>query len=130
VTFTALSEAQWQAIRSTRKDWPEGNWRRYIEQIGQNYWKAVDTRETWLKKLKGEKPAEQRKKVQRALASIRESEQALAVLVDHGLLDDDFPHPNLSHPEYCLKEWLSQYDDRNVPVAVEIGEQASIASGR
>jgi hypothetical protein len=109
--FTALSEPQWQAIRLTQ-DWPGGkDWRRLIDEIGQDHWKAVDTRERWLKKLlQGKKPANQLKKIDRALASIRQSQKALAVLVDEGLLNDDFPHPNLSHPEHCLKEWLSDYE--------------------
>jgi hypothetical protein len=63
-----------------------------------------------MKKLQEKKPANQRKKVAQALASIRKSQTALDVLVDDGLIDDDFPHPNLSHPEHCLKEWLSDYD--------------------
>jgi hypothetical protein len=109
--FTALSEAQWQAILRTH-NWPDKgiDWRREIDGIGQDHWEAVDTRERWVKKLQGKKPANQRKKIDQALAAIRQSEKALAVLVADGLLDDDFPHPNLSHPEHCLKEWLSDYD--------------------
>jgi hypothetical protein len=113
VTFTALSDPQWEDIRSTRKNWPNRDidWRREIDRIGRDYWEAVDTREMWMKKLQGEKPARQRKKIDQALVSIRQSQKALTVLVDNGrLLDDDFPHPNLSHPEHCLKEWLSDYD--------------------
>jgi hypothetical protein len=107
--FTALSETQWQAIRLTR-DWPSGmDWRRQIDQIGRDYREAVDTRERWMKKLRGKKPANQRKKIDQALVSIRQSQKALAVLADDGLLDDDFPHPNLSHPEHCLNEWLFEY---------------------
>jgi hypothetical protein len=116
VTFTALSEAQWQAIRSTRKSWPEGtNWRREIEQIGQYYWESLATREMWLKKLQGKQPAKQRKKIDQALVSIRQSQKALAEL--DGLLDNDFPHPNLTHPEHCLNEWLSDYDTWVKPFA-------------
>jgi hypothetical protein len=109
--FTALSEAQWQVILPTH-NWPDKgiDWRREIDRIGQDYWEAVDTRERWIKKLQGKKPANQRKKIDQALAAIRQSEKALAVLVADGLLDDDFPHPNLSHPEHCLKEWLSDYE--------------------
>jgi hypothetical protein len=110
--FTALSEEQWQAIRPTFDNLPDKgiDWRREIDGIGQDYWKAVDTREIWLKRLQGKQPAKQRKKIDQALVSIRQSEKALAVLADDGLLDDDFPHPNLSHPAHCLKEWLSDYD--------------------
>jgi hypothetical protein len=109
--FTALSEAQWKEILPTRNNWPDKgiDWRREIDRIGQDYWEAVDTRERWMKKLQGEKPAKQRKKIDQALVSIRKSQKALAVLVDDGLLDDDFPHPNLSHPEHCLNEWLFEY---------------------
>jgi hypothetical protein len=109
--FTALSEVQWQAILRTH-NWPDKgiDWRREIDGIGQDCWEAVDARERWMKKLQGKKPANQRKKIDQALAAIRQSEKALAVLVADGLLDDDFPHPNLSHPGHCLKEWLSDYD--------------------
>jgi hypothetical protein len=109
--FTALSEEQWQAIRPTRNNWPKGvDWRREIDRIGRDHWEGVDTREMWVKRFKGKQPAKQRKKVEYALVSIRQSQKAIAVLVDDGLLDDDFPHPNLSHPEHCLNEWLSDYD--------------------
>jgi hypothetical protein len=110
--FTQLTEAQWQAIRQTLNYRPKKgiDLRREIDRFGQDYWKGVDTREMWMKKLQGKKPAKQRKKIEQALASIRQSQKALAVLVDDGLLDNDFPHPNLTHPEHCLKEWLSDYD--------------------
>jgi hypothetical protein len=108
----SLSDAEWQTILPTCEKLPDVgiDLRREIDQIGRDYLEAVDTRERWLKKLRGQKPAKQRKKIEQALASIRESQRALAVLVDEGLLDNDFPQPNLSHPEHCLKEWLSDYD--------------------
>jgi hypothetical protein len=110
-TFTARFDEQWQAIRSIH-DWPVGtDWRGEIERIGRDYWEAQTTREMWVKRLHGKQPAKQRKKIEQALVSIRQSQKALTVPVDNGrLLDDDFPHPNLSHPEHCLKEWLSDYD--------------------
>jgi hypothetical protein len=91
VTFTALSEAQWQDIRSTR-NWPDGpDWRREIEQIGRDYWERLATREMWVKKLQGKQPAKQREKIYKASISMRQVQEALAALVDDGLLDDDFP---------------------------------------
>ncbi|MGX9426136.1 MULTISPECIES: hypothetical protein [Bradyrhizobium] len=111
MTFTALSEAQWQAIRSTRNGWPDGiDWRHEIEGIGRDYWEAQGTREMWLKKLRGKKPAKQREKIYKAWMSMRQSQKALAGLVDDGLLDDDFPHPDLESPEQRLESWLSDYD--------------------
>src|SRR6516164_1915321 len=109
--FTALSEERWQAIRSTRKKWPEGvDWRREIEQIGRDYWEAQATREKWRKKLQGKNPAKQREKIRKVWISMRQSQKALAELAGNGLLDDDFPHPNLKSPEQRLGAWLSDYD--------------------
>ena len=111
VTFTALFEEQWQAIRSIRDDWPVGtDWRGEIERIGRDYWEAQTTREMWVKRLHGKKPAEQRKKIYKALVSIRQSRKTLAALADDGLLDNDFPHPDLDSPEQRLEAWLSDYD--------------------
>jgi hypothetical protein len=109
-TFTVLSEEQWQAIRSIR-NWPDGHdWRREIEEIGRNYWEAQTTRQMWVKRLHGKQPAEQRKKIYKALVSIRQSRNTLAALADDGLLDNDFPHPDLDSPDYRLEAWLSDYD--------------------
>jgi hypothetical protein len=109
--FTALSEAEWQAIRSTRNNWPEGvEWPREIERIGRDYWEAQDMRKMWLKKLQREQPTKQRKKIDQALVSIRRARKALAALADDGLLENDFPHPDLDSPEQQLEDWLSDYD--------------------
>lgn len=87
--FSALSEAQWEAIHATRNDWPNKgiDWRREIDRIGRDYWEAVDVRESWIKKLQGKQPAKQQKKIDQALVSIRQLEKALAVLADDGLPD-------------------------------------------
>jgi hypothetical protein len=109
VTF-ALSEGQWEAIRSTRTKWPNGiDWRREIELAGQDYREMQATRETWVKKLQGKQPAKQRKKIYKALVSMQRSGKALARLADDGLLDDDFPHPDLKSPEQRLEAWLNEY---------------------
>jgi hypothetical protein len=111
VTFAALSEEQWQAIRSIRDDWLVGtDWRREIERIGRDYWEAQATREKWRKKLQGKNPAKQREKIRKVWISMRQSQKALAELAGNGLLDDDFPHPNLKSPEQRLGAWLSDYD--------------------
>jgi hypothetical protein len=111
VTFTALSEERWQDIRSIRDDWLVGtDWRREIERIGRGYWEAQTTRAMWVEKLQGKKPAEQREKIYKACVSIRQSRKTLAALVDDGLLDEDFPHPDLDSPEQRLEAWLSDYD--------------------
>jgi hypothetical protein len=107
----ALSEAQWEEIRSIRDDWPEGtDWRGEIEQLGRDLWKARATREMWVKKLQGKKPSTQREKIHKAWISTQQSQGALAQLLDDGLLDDDFPHPDLKSPEQRLEAWLSDYD--------------------
>jgi hypothetical protein len=109
--FTALSEEHWQAIRSIRDDWLVGiDLRGEIERIGRRYWEAQTTREMWVKRLHGKQPAEQRKKIYKALVSIRQSQKMLAALADDGLLDNDFPHPDLDSPDYRLEAWLSDYD--------------------
>jgi hypothetical protein len=111
VPFTALSEAQWEAIRATRNDWPEGvDWRKAIERLGRAYWDAEAFRKTWVKKLQGKRPAIQRKKILTALKSTQQSQKAVARLMDDGLLDDDFPYPDLDTPAYRLNQWLSDYD--------------------
>jgi hypothetical protein len=111
VAFTALSEAQWEDIRSTRTKWPNGiDWRREIDLEGQDYWDALATREMWVKKLQGKQPAKQRKKIHKAWISTQQLGTALAGLVDDGLLDEDFPHPDLVSPENRLEDWLSEYD--------------------
>jgi len=109
--FTALSEEQWQSVDAPRKGWPNkrAHWRREIDQIGRDYAEAVDTRNIWLKKLSGKKPAQQKKMVEQALLSIGHLEKALSAFVENGLLDKNFPHPNLSHPEHCLNKWISDY---------------------
>jgi hypothetical protein len=111
VTFGRFTEAQWQAICSTRSNWPKGiNWRGEIEAIGRDYWDARAARETWVKKLQGKKPSTQREKIYKAWISTQQSQKALAGLMADGLLDEDFPHPDLESPEYRLKTWLSDYD--------------------
>jgi hypothetical protein len=105
--FVRLTEAQWQAICSTHH-WPGGvDCRREIEQIGRNHWEAQATRAMWVKTLQGKQPAKQR---DRAWISIRQLEKALAALADDGLLDDGFPHPDLSSAGQGLEAWLSDYN--------------------
>ncbi|WOH51916.1 hypothetical protein [Bradyrhizobium sp. sBnM-33] len=111
MTFTALSNAQWEAIRSTRTNWPNGiDYRREIERIGQDYWDAQAAREIWVKRLQGKQPAKQREKIHKAWISSQQLRTALAALGNDGLLDDDFPYPDLESPENRLEAWLSEYD--------------------
>jgi hypothetical protein len=111
VIFTALSEAEWQSIRSTSTHSPQGvDLRREIDRIGQAYWEAQATRKMWLKKLQGKRPAKQRERIHKALMSVRQSQKALAGVLADGLLDDDFVHPDFETPEYRLESWLSDYD--------------------
>ena len=108
MTFTALSEEQWQAIRSTRKNWPEDvDWRRAIERIGQDYCELRANKEMW---LRGKQPAKQREKIRKAWILMRQLQKVLAELADDGLFGDDFPPPNLNWPEHRVKEWLSDYN--------------------
>lgn len=101
--------------------------RRETDQIGQAYWAARATREMWLKKLQGKKPAKQREKIHKALLSVRQSQKALAGVLADGLLDDDFVHPDFETPEYRLEAWLSDYDlwvhpfaGKNDPIKAEL----------
>ena len=111
MTFTAFTEAQWEAIRSTRENWPEGvDWRREIERIGQEYWEIRASRKMWVNKFRRKQPAKQREKIRKALILMRQLQKVLAELVDDGLLGDDFPHPHLERPEQRLKELLYDYD--------------------
>jgi len=108
MTFTALSKEQWQAIRSTRKNWPEDiDWRRAIERIGQDYWELRALKEMW---LRGKQPAKQREKIRKAWKLMRQLQKVLAELADDGLFGDDFPPPNINWPEHQVKEWLSDYN--------------------
>lgn len=111
MTFEQFTEAQWQAICSTSDHWFEGiDWRRQSEEIGRDHWAAQAARATWVKKLGGKQPAKEREKVCNALKSTRELQKELAALVDDGVLDDDFPDPDLQSPEQRLEAWLSDYD--------------------
>ena len=108
MTFTAFTEAQWEVIRSTRENWPEGvDWLRAIERIGQDYWELRALKEMW---LRGKQPAKQREKIRKAWKLMRQLQKVLAELADDGLFGDDFPPPNLNWPEHRVKEWLSDYN--------------------
>ena len=109
--FTALSDTEWEAIRSTREDWPEGvDLRREIERIGQDYWEMRALKKMWVDELRGKQPAKQRKKIRKAEKSMHRLQKNLAELADDGLLGDDFPHPEFKWPELRLEEWLTEYD--------------------
>ena len=111
MTFTAFTEAQWEVIRSTRENWPEGvDWRREIERIGQEYWEIRASRKMWVNKLRGKQPAKQREKIRKAWILMRRLQKVLAELEDDGLLGDDFLPPNLNSSEPRVKEWLSEYN--------------------
>jgi hypothetical protein len=109
VKFTALSEAQWQAIHSTR-NWPDGtDWRSLIEQAGRQVWERWAEREMWLvENLRGKPPAEERKKVVRVLRLTRELQKAWA---DSSLDETDLPDPGLKLREQRAEVWLYHYGD-------------------
>src|SRR5262249_44071743 len=110
VTFT-LSDTEWEAIRSTREDWPEGvDWRREIEQIGQDCCELRAHKEMWVNDLRGKQPAKQREKIRKAGILSRRLLKLRAELADDGLFGDDFPPSKLNWPEPRAKEWLSEYD--------------------
>ena len=78
VKFAALSEAQWQAIRSTR-NWPDGtDWRSRIEQAGRKFWETQAERKMWLEKELRGKPGEARKKVDGVLRLTHQLQKAWA----------------------------------------------------
>jgi len=109
--FTALSDTEWEAIHSTREDWPEGvDWRREIERIAQDYWEMRALKKMWVDELRAKQPAKQRKKIRKAEKSMHRLQKNLAELAHDGLLGDDFRPPNLNWPERRVKEWLSDYN--------------------
>jgi hypothetical protein len=112
VAFSSLSEAEWQAILSSRKDWPSSfDLRSEIELIGRSYWKAENIRAIWVKRLPGKQPAKQRRKIERALLLMRQARGATAELLKDGLFDDgSFGPDGISRQEHLLEDWLSDYD--------------------
>jgi hypothetical protein len=112
--FTALSDAQWQAVRSTL-DWPDGtDWRGRIDQTGRHFCEARAEREAWLKTFRAEKPAVVKEKVDRALRSTRDLQKAWA---DSGLDETDLPDPGLKLRQQRAEEWLNNYDIWVTPYA-------------
>jgi hypothetical protein len=113
VTFTALSDAQRQAIRSTRGDWLGTDWCDAIERAGRQFSERQAEREAWLKKnLRGKKPAEEKDRVERALLSTREQQKAWA----NSVLDDtDLPDPGLKLHEQRAEVWLYNYGSHVTP---------------
>jgi hypothetical protein len=114
VTFTALTEAQWQAIRSTPNDWPDGtDWRGRIEQVGRQVWERWAERETWLaENLRGKPPTEERKKVEGVLRLTRQLQKAWA---DSSLDEADLPDPGLKLREQRAEVWLYLYGSHVSP---------------
>lgn len=109
-TFTALSEAQWQSIRSTR-DWPEGrDWRGMIEIFGQRFREAQAKRKIWVQKLRGKDAANEKERVYAALRSIARTQSACGRLAHDDLDENQFPDPGLKLREQRFKAWLSDYD--------------------
>ncbi len=114
VTFTTLTEAQWQAIRSTR-NWPDGrDWCGEIEQVGRDFSEAQAERQAWLKKLRGEKSAREKGRVDRALLLTRQLQKAWA---DSSLDDADLPDPGLKLRQQRAELWLYNYDTWVTPFA-------------
>lgn len=106
VTFTSLSDAQWEAIRSTH-GWPDGtDWRGVIERVGRQFSEAWAEREAWLKKFRG-KPATEREQVEGVLRLTRELQKASA---DSSLDETDLPDPGLKLRQQRAEEWLNNYD--------------------
>ena len=112
MAFTSLSEAEWQAILSSRKDWPGGiGLRSEIELIGRSYWKAENIRAMWVGRLPAKQSAKQRKKIEKALLLMRQARGTMAELLKDGVLDDgSFDPDGMSRQEHLLEDWLSDYD--------------------
>ena len=115
-TFTALSETQWQLIRSTR-NWPPGHdWRGMIETFAQRFWEAQVKRRMWVKKLQGRQPAREKDRVYGALLLTLRLQRAWAKLAhDNDLVEDGLPDPGLKFREQRLRTWLSDYDSWVAP---------------
>jgi hypothetical protein len=111
VTFTALSEAQWQAIRSTR-NWPgSSDWRGEIEKWAQLFWEKQEKRKIWIERLRGKQAARENKRVNRVLLLTIELQQEWAKLAndDDHFSEDDLPDPSLKLRMQRLTAWLSNY---------------------
>jgi hypothetical protein len=111
VTFTILSEAQWQAIRSTR-NWPGGrDWRGTIDVCARRFWEEQGKRKIWIERLGGRQPAREKEKVYRALLLTGQLQYAWTKLAgDVDFTEDDLPDPGLKLREERLRTWLSNYD--------------------
>jgi len=79
-TFTALTEAQWPAIRPPRENWPDGtDWRNLIEQAGRHFWEWQAERKMWLStELRGKPARERKKEVDGVLGLTRQLQKAWA----------------------------------------------------
>ena len=108
MTFTGLPEAQWEGIRATHDDWPEGtDWRGEIEKVGREFWEARAERQAWLEKFRGEKPKTAKERVERALSLICQLQKTWA---ESSLDDTDLPDPGLKLRERLAERWLDRYD--------------------
>jgi hypothetical protein len=111
-TFTTLTEAQWEAIRSTR-NWPGGrDWRGMIETFAQRFWEAQGKRNIWVKKLRGKRPAREKDRVYGTLLLTRRLQRAWAKLADDDadFVENGLPDPGLKLREQRLEAWLSDYE--------------------
>jgi hypothetical protein len=116
VTFSALSEAQWQAIRPARENWPDGtDWRSLIEQAGRHFWEWQAERKMWLSTgLRGKPARERKKEVDGVLGLTRQLQKAWT---DSGLNDADLPDPGLKLREQRAEVWLYHYGTHVSPYA-------------
>ncbi|MGW1421666.1 hypothetical protein ACWAT4_16275 [Bradyrhizobium manausense] len=113
MTFTALTEAQRNAIQSTQ-NWPDHtDWLSEIEQVGRHFSEARAEREAWLKSLR-EPPAEERAKVEGLLRLTRELRRAWA---DSSLDETDLPDLGLKLRQQRAEAWLHYYDIWVTPFA-------------
>jgi hypothetical protein len=114
VPFTALSEAQWEAIRATRNDWPDGiDWRGKIEEAGRQLWEVRAERRAWLERLR-ERPTKERKKVETVLLLTRQLQNAW---LNSSLDDTDLPDPGVKLREQRAEVWLYNYGTFVTPYA-------------
>jgi hypothetical protein len=103
-TFETFSEEQWQALRSVRKDWPDGvDWvgfRWNLEGQGQLYWSQHEGRK------KFGKPSVMRKRLKAVEGQLRKLQAGLKSLPDH------VTHgaPDLAPVQQWVQDWLFIYE--------------------
>lgn len=109
--FNALTEEEWQAIRSVRVDWPDDiEWpkvRKHIEVQGLAYWTGHEGRNAF------GLPPKMRKTLGGLLRQVRKLREGMKSLPRHVLIDG--PDVSFEALEQRLEDWLFIYNALDGP---------------